>query len=67
MLDNTDKDLILTDLLIDLSLKLLTAKFGTLSEEIKDKLHGADKVSLELVIQKLVTSNSIDEVISHLK
>lgn len=62
-----DKEMIETDTLLEMSIKLLTMKFGTLSKEVKDKLHGADKVSLELVIQKLVTSNSIDEVISHLK
>lgn len=62
-----DKEMIETDTLLEMSIKLLTMKFGTLSKEIKDKLQSSDKVSLELVIQKLVTSNSIDEVISHLK
>lgn len=62
-----DIEMIRTDYLIDLAIRLLNKHFGPLSNEAKDKLSNADMAGIELVFTKLVTSKSIEEIISHLK
>lgn len=61
-----DIEMIMTDYFIELTIRLLTIKFGILPKEIKDKLSKADSKNLELVIEKLINSNSIDQIIWHL-
>lgn len=53
--------------LLRTSTKLLTKKFGVLSEDIKGKIEKADITGLEIIVDDILNFNKLEEVNKYLK
>lgn len=47
----------------ELLIKLLTLRFGPLSEQVRERIHTANLAELDLFAERVLTARSLDEVL----